>query len=246
MSYAPGTIYAVRSYLQPKTKLSASALGIVGDAAHQRRASYHNGQDAISRYGRTSANDYSIRTPRDREPYLTNAASALDIGNFSVSGKTLRGLSLSLVAQARANLPGTRDIREIIYSPDGRRVLRWDRERGYSSLPREGEADDSHRWHTHVSWYRDSEDRTKTGPFKRYFEPTSFSYWAPEIAADIKRAYPSGSTVATKLRSLGITYGSHINYDDLEAGLRKRGIAFGTSVQLVDVRALMQTGTGSV
>jgi hypothetical protein len=242
MSYAPQTIYALRAYLQPKTKLSASALGIVGDAAHQRRASYHNGQDAISRYGRTSATDYSIRTSRDREPYLTNAASALDIGNFP----KLRSLSMSLVAQARANAPGTRDIREIIYSPDGQRVLRWDRERGYSSMPRTGEADDSHLWHTHISWYRDSENRSKLAPFKRYFEPSTFNYWAPEIADDIQKAYPTGYTVAMKLKSLGVAYGSHLNYADLEAGLLKRRIDYGTSVQLVDVRALMQSGTGSV
>ena len=240
MSYAPPTISAVRAYLMGKTSLSPSALGIVGDAAHQRRQSYHNGQDAITRYGRTAANDYSIRTPRDREPYLTNAASALDIGNFP----KLRSLSMSLVAQARAGLPGTRDIREIIYSPDGRTVMRWDRERGQSSMPRSGEADNSHLWHTHISWYRDSETRSKLAPFKHYFEPVKVSLWGPEIAADIQKAYPSGSTVAAKLKALGITFGSKINYDDLEAGLRKRGIDYGSSVQLVDVRALMRSGTG--
>lgn len=241
MSYAPGTIHAVRAYLMPRTGLSPASLGIVGDAAHQRRPSYHNGQDAITRYGRTATNDYSIRTSRDREPWLTNAASALDIGNFSRGGKTLRRLSVSLVTQARANAPGTRDMREIIYSPDGRRVLRWDRERGYSSLPREGEADNSHLWHTHVSWYRDSEYRNKLAPFERYFDP---DYWAPEIAADIRKAYPTGYTVAAKLRNLGLYIGTRINYDDLEAGLRKRRIDYGTSVQLVDVRALMQPGLG--
>jgi hypothetical protein len=247
VSYAPQTIYAVRAYLQPKTGLSASALGIVGDAAHQRRASYHNGQDAISKYGRTASTDYSIRTVRDREPYLTNAASALDIGTPTAAkgGATLlRNMSMKLVAQARVNAPGTRDIREIIFSPDGRRVLRWDRERGYTSMPREGEADDSHLWHTHIAWYRDSESRSKLAPFRRIFEPQTFNYWAPEIADDIKKAYPTGYTVAMKLKALGIAYGSHLNYADLEAGCRKRGIDYGSSVQLIDVRALMQSGTG--
>jgi hypothetical protein len=215
----------------------------VGDAAHQRRPSYHNGQDAITRYGRIAATDYTIRTSRDREPWLSNAASALDIGNFSRNGKTLRGLSMSLVAQARAGLPGTQDMREIIYSPDGIVVMRWDRERGYSSMPRAGEADASHRWHTHVSWYRDSEYRHKLAPFRHYFEPTAASFWAPEVADDIQRAYPSGATVARKLRSLGVKYGTLINYGDLEAGLEARGIDYGTSVQLIDVRALMRAGT---
>lgn len=240
MTYAPRTIYDVRAYLQPRTGLSPSALGIVGDAAHARRASYHNGQDAITRYGRTAANDYSIRTARDREPYLTSAASALDIGRFA----RLRSLSLSLVAQARGGLPGTRDIREIIYTPDGIRVLRWDRERGVASLPRAGEADSSHLWHTHISWYRDSEARSKLAPFRHFFEPAAVTYWASEIAGDIQRAYPGGATVAAKLKSLGVSFGSKINYSDLEAGLRKRRISYGTSVQLIDVRALMRAGTG--
>ena len=242
MSYAPPTISAVRAYLMGKTSLSPSSLGIVGDAAHQRRASYHNGQDAITRYGRTAANDYSIRTSRDRKPYLTNAASALDIGNFP----RLRNLSMSLVAQARTGKPGTRDIREIIFSPDGRRVLRWDRERGQTSFPREGEADNSHLWHTHISWYRDSEQRDKLAPFKAFFEPVKVNYWGPEIAADIQKAYPTGSTVASKLKALGITFGSKINYDDLEAGCKARRIDYGTSIQLIDVRALMKPGTGPV
>jgi hypothetical protein len=208
----------------------------VGDAAHQRRASYHNGQDAITRYGRTAATDYSIRTVRDREPYLTNAAAALDIGNF----RRLRSLSLSLVSQARANAPGTRDMREIIYSPDGARVLRWDRERGVSSLPRAGEADDSHLWHTHISWYRDSENRDKLAPFVRFFEPIR---WGSDVPADIRSAYTAGA-VGGKLKALGIDPGEHINMIDLEAGCRARRIDYRTTVDLIDVRALMRSGTG--
>lgn len=175
MSYAPSKLLALRDYLMPKTGLSPVSLGIVGDAAHQRRASYHNGQDAVDRYGRTAANDYTIRTPRDREPHLTNAASAIDIGRFTTAkggAVKLRHMSRWLVARARANTAGTRDMREIIYSPDGVTVLRWDRERGVSSLPRSGEADSSHLTHTHISWYRDSQLRDKVGIFKVYFEPS--------------------------------------------------------------------------
>ncbi len=70
-------------------------------------------------------------------------------------------------------------------------------------------------------------------------------HWASDIATDIKAAY-TASAVATKLRSLGITsYGTAINYSDLEAGLGKRGIDYGGSVQLIDVRALMKAGTGA-
>lgn len=75
----------------------------------------------------------------------------------------------------------------------------------------------------------------------------SVPWWGSDVKEkqpDITRAY-TASAVGTKLRSLGITtYGKAINFSDLEAGLRKRGINFGTSVQLIDVRALMKAGTG--
>ncbi len=199
MSYSPATLGALRVYLIERTGLRPVSLGIVGDAAHQRRASYHNGQDAVTRYGRHASTDYSIRTRRDREPYLTNAASAIDIGNFP----RLRSMSAWLVTQARRNATGTSDIREIIYSPDGRRVLRWDRERGYASLPRTGEADDSHLWHTHISYYRDSERRSKLGLFRRYFEPASAGAdWKVNTGGGTTRLYDAagrvvGSTTGT-------------------------------------------------
>ena len=156
MTYAPGTLLELRAFLQPRTGLSAGNLGIVGDTAHQQRGvSYHLGEDDL----RSDA--YSIKTVRDRNG-LSNAASAMDIGNHS----DLRRLSRDLVASCRRNDPGTSDIREVIYSPNGTTVLRWDRQRGYASLPQAGEADNSHLWHTHISWYRDSEWRDKVGVFR--------------------------------------------------------------------------------
>ncbi|MEV4414022.1 peptidoglycan-binding domain-containing protein [Catellatospora sp. NPDC049609] len=159
MSYAPRTLLDLRAYLKPKTGLSDNALGIVGDSQHG--SGYHLGRDRLKhRLDR----DYSTRTARDKAG-LTDAASAFDLGNH----KRLREFSVWLVAQCRANAADTRDIREVIYSPDGRTVLRWDRERGVSSAPKAGEASDSHRYHTHISWYRDSEHRDKTAVFKRFY-----------------------------------------------------------------------------
>lgn len=156
MTYAPARLLELREFLKPITGLSAGNLGIVGDARHANGGtSYHLGKDQLTDTA------YSRRTARDKAG-LTNAASAMDIGNFA----GLRALSLSLVGLCRANAPGTDDIREVIYSPDGKTVLRWDRERGYSSAPKAGEADDSHLFHTHVSWYRDSEKRDKVGVFR--------------------------------------------------------------------------------
>ena len=99
--------------------------------------------------------DYSVMTARDRAG-LSNAASAIDLGRLDGSLEQLRAFSRWLVGRCRANRAGTSAIREIIYSPDGRLVLRWDRERGHASAPRVGEGDNSHLTHTHVSLYRDS------------------------------------------------------------------------------------------
>lgn len=139
-------------------------LGIVGDAGHQARGvSYHLGRDQLEQ------NAYSARTLRDRQG-LSDAASAIDLGKVDGSFAGLRTFSKWLVASARANDAGTSDIREIIYSPDGKAVLRWDRERGYDSLPQPGEADDTHLRHSHVSWYRDAEARDHTIAFRPYWE----------------------------------------------------------------------------
>lgn len=118
------------------------AVGIVGDAAH--RGGYHTGKD------RVREQDYSVvESSRDRTG-LTLDASALDIGTFSYRGHNLRTFSVWLVRECEAGAPDTRDIREVIYSPDGRTVKRWDRLRKRTS------GDDSHLTHTHISVFRDA------------------------------------------------------------------------------------------
>jgi hypothetical protein len=197
MTYAPPSLLDLRAFLTPITRLSAANLGIVGDTAHATKGtSYHLGKDQLT------DGAYSRVLPRDKAG-LTNAASALDIGNHP----GLRALSLALVGLCRANAPGTSDIREVIYSPDGRTVLRWDRERGFSSAPRAGEADDSHLWHTHISWYRDSEQHDKVGVFRAITGDTAgqeddvalidFTLPTTEVAGEIKVTAAAGASVVT-------------------------------------------------
>lgn len=155
MTFAPQTLLELRAYLKTQTGLTDNELGIVGDAAHN--GGYHCGKD------RLVANDYSNRTSRDRSG-LSLAASAIDTGLFA----RLREMSVWLVARCRSGAADCTDIREIIYTPDGKTVYRWDRERGVSSPPYVS-GDDSHLWHTHVSYYRDSEFRSKLAPFQAFF-----------------------------------------------------------------------------
>lgn len=182
-------------------------LGIVGDTAHQSRGvSYHLGRDQLA------PGAYSARTPRDVRG-LSNAASAIDLGRLGGTLKGLQDFSRWLVGRVRDSAAGTGDMREIIYSPDGVQVLRWDRERGATSLPRSGEADDSHRTHTHVSWYRDAEARDHTTAFRPYFEEASmvkFTVPANEVEGKI-------TTKVTTL-AVPITGG---NRPSLRAGLTR-------------------------
>lgn len=160
MTFAPPTMLELA---QLWTDHGGVNLGIVGDADHAARGvSYHLGKDQLV------DGAYSAKTARDRAG-LTNAASAIDLGRLGGTLINLATFSRWLVQQARANAPGTSDMREIIYTPDGQVVLRWDRERGYASEPRAGEADDSHLSHTHISWYRDAEARDHTIAIGRYF-----------------------------------------------------------------------------
>ena len=227
MSYAPATLLELRAYLQSKTGLSPVSLGIVGNTAHVR--GYHLGKDRIFSLSGIGWSDYSVRLTRDKNG-LTNAASAMDIGNFT----KLRSLSMWLVRQCQLNAPGTQDIREIIYSPDGITVLRYDRARGYNSAPRTGEADNSHRTHTHISWYRDSQNRGKVDLFKRYFNP---GYWGRDIPDWLSDKYSSGD-VRKVFQLHGITFGKVINMVDLEALFKHFGINYATSIQDIDMIAL--------
>lgn len=160
MTNVPGNLLAARSVLL--TRLGSQAdpvngvdlldpldpveLGIVGDPAH--RGGYHCGSD------RVVDGDYSVvESDRDRAG-LTLDAAALDVGRFRV--QTPRGLfdlphySRWIVDQCRAGAPDTQHIREIIYSPDGAVVRRWDR------LGRRSTGDSSHLFHTHHSYFRDA------------------------------------------------------------------------------------------
>jgi hypothetical protein len=145
-------------------------LGIVGDTKHKLRGtSYHLGRSDLI------VGAYSTKLRRDRHPTLS--ASALDLGKLNHRIGKLRKFSNWLVGQAQDGL--TPDIREIIWSPDGHDVQRWDghQERIIVSLRRdqngtpqvvnEGQGDATHYRHTHISFYRDS----RLSPKIAYFEP---------------------------------------------------------------------------
>mgnify|MGYP001579767008 CR=1 FL=1 len=163
MSYAPATLTAVAAYWVAHGGANG---GIIRSIARQVKPSYHCGKDGIDYYGRTGANDYSIRNPRDLAG-LTNASAALDLSWASADKSGLRAGSNWLVAQIQAGALDTLDFVEVVWSPDGSTVSGWNRWRGNSIIPGYGDA--SHLWHTHVAWARDTEQNDKLAVFRRYF-----------------------------------------------------------------------------
>lgn len=200
MTYAPQTIRDLAALWVAEGGVN---LGIVGDTRHQATGtSYHLGEDQLSESA------YSRVTTRDRNG-LSNAASAIDLGRLNGSLLELQKFSSWLVDQARANAPGTEDMREIIYSPDGATVWRWDRERGYSSAPMKStyvngrwtQGDTTHRTHTHISWYRDAERLDHTTAFRPYFQEEDmplidFTLPQTEVAGEIT-VKEGGASVVT-------------------------------------------------
>lgn len=163
MTYAPASISDAASYLVGQ---GFANLGIVGDAAHTW--GYHAGKDRIFGPAGQGWADVSVKTVRDKAG-LSNAASALDLGHADKS--QLRSFTGWLINRCKANAADTRDLREVIGSLDGRNTIYYDRERDVVATNAPG-VDSSHLWHTHLSFYRDSENRAKRGLFTPYWEGT--------------------------------------------------------------------------
>lgn len=197
MTYAPATLIELRDFWVSQ---GGDDLGIVGDAKHAARSSYHNGKDRIVANDNWDT-DYTVRLPRDR-CCATNAASAIDLGRLDGTLRELQTFSRWLVRQCQDKAPGTEDIREVIWSPDGKVVRRWDHNTGkiYVGGDGTGQGDDSHLWHTHISYYRDSEKRDKVAVFRRYFEengtmPSRMRLYPSDrtvLVAEDARLYPDG------------------------------------------------------
>jgi hypothetical protein len=132
--------------------LDPAEVGIVGDTRHVVSGdSYHLGRPQQRRSG------YSVSESTRDSRGLSSFASALDIGWFDVTVKgkrwTLRDFSKWLVDLCAKGDPDCDDIREVIYSLDGKTVKRWDRLRKRST------GDSSHLTHTHLSEFRDARGR---------------------------------------------------------------------------------------
>jgi hypothetical protein len=160
MTFSPADLVSVQRAVHALIRIPFNDLGIKGDAEHADGGdSYHLGADQLRRGAHYSRGE----SARDRHP--SNAASAFDLGDGwqlglgpdehadEVAQKAFLRFNQLYVAALNTRVPGTEDIREIIYTTDGTEIKRADvlgvRESGGIS----------HRHHTHTSFFRDSEGR---------------------------------------------------------------------------------------
>jgi hypothetical protein len=165
MSVNPPTLVELGNYW---VKQGGTNLGVVGNAAHT--SGYHLGKDRIV------LPDYSVSYARDKAGF-SNAASAIDLGRLNGSLANLRKFSVWLVAELKSSPALRYDFREIIYSPDGVKVQRYSAvDNAIHTGP--GNGDSSHITHTHISYIRDSERRSKLPAFEKFFE-------SPPVTGDV-------------------------------------------------------------
>jgi hypothetical protein len=155
MTTAPQCLLDARTLAIHELGIPADSVGIV--AGNSNGEGYHSGYGALHAVGRAPGDahpDYSVRESIRDSGGLTEYASAMDFGLFTtiINGHTvtLRDFTLWLVGRCKAGDPDAADIREIIYTPDGKTVQRYDR------LGIRSTGDSSHLTHTHVSLFRDS------------------------------------------------------------------------------------------
>lgn len=157
-----------------KSNFPTAAISI--RAARSARG-FHAGRAEIFGPAGQGARDYSVKAARNSAG-LTDASSAIDISRISYKGadSPLRQLTASLVAQSAAGQDGAQ-LFEVI-GPDATGAANyWGVLTGWQ--PRPAWADGSHRWHVHVSYYRDTEFSDRTAPFRRFFE----GYTGPKATA---------------------------------------------------------------
>jgi hypothetical protein len=158
MTYVPQKLADLQNYMQARTGLPANALGVYPDDSHD--GGYHCGWDRRRTDSSGNVDDYSWDESSRDWNHKTNAARAFDCGMYP----RLREMSAWIVSECQRGALDTQDIREVIYSPDGKVVVRWDR------LGVRSSGDSSHLTHTHFSWFADAEDRDKVSVFQRFFE----------------------------------------------------------------------------
>jgi hypothetical protein len=168
VTIAPDDLKAVQTYVHNVTGQDWNSLGIIH--TQPEGGGYHEGQDLLAVANRAPGPQYAYT---DYSYGDARAVSSNGIGRDLANGTTLAGVPNAgsafdlghgfsnpiafnnwIVGRAKAGDPRCRDIREIIYTPDGSVVRRWD-----ATGRQANSGDSSHLSHTHFSFFRDSHGR---------------------------------------------------------------------------------------
>lgn len=130
---------------------------------------FHAGKAEIFGPGGDGLRDYSVRAKRNRAG-LSNASSAMDV---TIRGpqnlKRQREFTAFMVAEAKA---GRADLFEIIGPNAEGKAAYWSKKNGWNEVlgwqTKKGwvPVDPSHTWHTHFSFWRDTEFSDRAAMFR--------------------------------------------------------------------------------
>ena len=163
MTYIPKTI---AQFAKVWTDHGGVNSGIVGDARHT--GGYHLGRDRLFSSTGKGWSDYSLQLQRDKNG-LTNAASAMDFGKLGGSLTKLQHFSRWLVDKCKADPKARYLVREFIYTPNGQLPIHRYSGPDNKVYTGPGSGDNTHLWHSHLSFYRDTEYKDKTWLLNEYF-----------------------------------------------------------------------------
>jgi hypothetical protein len=168
VTIAPDDLKAVQLYVHNVTGQDWNSLGIIH--TQPQGGGYHEGQDLLAVANRAPGpsyanSDYSYADARAVSSNgvgrdlangttlagVPNAGSAFDLGH---GFNNPLGFNRWIVGKCQGHDPRTRDIREVIYTLDGRTVHRWD-----ATGRQDDWGDSTHLSHTHFSFFRDSHGR---------------------------------------------------------------------------------------
>lgn len=238
MTTNPTDLLDIRAYCQQQTGQSPAALGIAGDDQHAASGGYHIGGNTVP------DSDYSrAESPRDRA-ITTASASAFDLGG---EFDRFQEITLGIVGACKRQDFRTRDIREVIYTPDGVTVRRWDR------LGIRSGGDDSHLFHTHISFFRDSEGRRSAadnflGLLRELFEGgDTMSARSDEILSRWADGFPTLADGKTPLTPVQWRIRDEKWQAQITASLAASAVREQASMVAIDALAkAIQAGGGSV
>lgn len=159
MSDSPSDLLGLRSRLAAETGLPAGDIGIAADPSHLLSGGYHCGGQDLKAIHAVANDDYSIRQPRDRAVYTSDAAagrnnaSAMDVGDDWPLGGRAGWIRFNNLLRAKLGSgdPLLAAVRGMNFTPDGTTKRRFD-----CLTHTESSSGDTVTWHTHIEWWRDT------------------------------------------------------------------------------------------